>query len=81
MELNGWTSPQILTRYGASARSARARRTYDRPDHGHVVAAAARLSLHADSLADLRIRGVRQDPAIEQHHRRQGLPGCPGLLD
>jgi integrase/recombinase XerD len=30
MELNGWTSPQMLTRYGASARSARARRTYDR---------------------------------------------------
>jgi site-specific recombinase XerD len=30
MELNGWTSPQMLTRYGASARGARARRTYDR---------------------------------------------------
>jgi integrase/recombinase XerD len=30
MELNGWASPQMLTRYGASARSARARRTYDR---------------------------------------------------
>jgi integrase/recombinase XerD len=30
MELNGWTSPQMLARYGASARSARARRTYDR---------------------------------------------------
>jgi len=33
MELNGWTSPQILRRYGASARSARsarARRGYDR---------------------------------------------------
>ena len=29
-ELNGWTSPQMLRRYGASARSARARRTYDR---------------------------------------------------
>ena len=27
MELNGWTSPQMLTRY---ARSARARRSYDR---------------------------------------------------
>jgi hypothetical protein len=27
MELNGWSSPQMLTRYGASAR---ARRTYDR---------------------------------------------------
>ena len=29
MELNGWSSPQMLTRYGASARSARAGRTYD----------------------------------------------------
>ena len=26
MELNGWSSPQMLRRYGASARSARARR-------------------------------------------------------
>jgi site-specific recombinase XerD len=30
MELNGWSSPQMLARYGASVRSARARRTYDR---------------------------------------------------
>ena len=30
MELNGWSSAQTLARYGASARSARARRTYDR---------------------------------------------------
>jgi integrase/recombinase XerD len=30
MELNGWLSPQMLRRYGASARSARARRNYDR---------------------------------------------------
>src|ERR1019366_3607596 len=30
MELNGWTSPQPPRRYGASARSPRARRTYDR---------------------------------------------------
>jgi hypothetical protein len=28
MELSGWASPQMLRRYGASARSAR--RTYDR---------------------------------------------------
>ena len=28
--VHGWTSPQMLTRYGASARSARARRSYDR---------------------------------------------------
>ena len=30
MELNGWSSPQMLRRYGANPRSARARRTYDR---------------------------------------------------
>jgi site-specific recombinase XerD len=30
MELNGWSSPQMLRRYGASARNIRARRTYDR---------------------------------------------------
>jgi integrase/recombinase XerD len=30
MELNGWESPQMLRHYGASARSARARRAYDR---------------------------------------------------
>ena len=30
MELNGWISPQMLTRYGASDRGARARRSYDR---------------------------------------------------
>jgi hypothetical protein len=30
MELNGWASAQMLRRYGASARSARARRSYDR---------------------------------------------------
>ena len=29
MELNGWSSPQMLRGYGASVRSARARRTYD----------------------------------------------------
>jgi integrase/recombinase XerD len=30
MELCGWTPPQMLQVYGASARSARARRSYDR---------------------------------------------------
>lgn len=30
MELNGWKSPQMLRRYGKSARSSRARRAYDR---------------------------------------------------
>jgi integrase/recombinase XerD len=30
MELNGWSCPQMLRRYGAGARSARARRSYDR---------------------------------------------------
>jgi integrase/recombinase XerD len=30
MELNGWVSPQMLVHYGARARGARARRSYDR---------------------------------------------------
>jgi integrase/recombinase XerD len=30
MELNGWSSPQMLDRYARGARAARARRTYDR---------------------------------------------------
>ena len=34
MELNGWSSPQVTPLYGASARSARARRTYPDPGHG-----------------------------------------------
>lgn len=34
MELNGWASPQMLRRYGASARNVRARRTYDRIMNG-----------------------------------------------
>jgi integrase len=29
MELNGWASPQMLHRYGATARNARSRRHYD----------------------------------------------------
>ncbi len=29
LELNGWASPQMLRRYGTSARNARARRHYD----------------------------------------------------
>jgi site-specific recombinase XerD len=32
MQLNGWTSPQMLRRYGASAAAARAQRAYDRID-------------------------------------------------
>ena len=30
MEPNGWSSPQMLRRHGARARSTRARRPYDR---------------------------------------------------
>lgn len=30
MELNGWSTPQMLEWYGGSARAARARRSYDR---------------------------------------------------
>ena len=40
MELNGWSIPQMLARYGASARSARVRRTYDRVMTGNPCALA-----------------------------------------
>jgi len=40
MELNDWSSLQMLRRYGASARSARARRTYD-----HIMEATPELVL------------------------------------
>lgn len=33
MELNGWSSPQMVQWYGASASGARARRSYDRIMH------------------------------------------------
>jgi hypothetical protein len=36
MELSGWSSPQMLRRYGASARGARARRGYD-PHHEQLA--------------------------------------------
>jgi integrase/recombinase XerD len=34
MQLNGWSSPQMLTWYSASARGARARRNYHHIMHG-----------------------------------------------
>jgi integrase len=43
MELNGWSSPQMLERYGGSARGARARRQYalvmDDDESNHARAA------------------------------------------
>ena len=45
IEFNGWASPQMLRRYGASARSARAHRTCDRimaTAHGAEWSAQAR---------------------------------------
>ena len=33
MELNGWSSPQMVQWYGGSASGARARRSYDRIMH------------------------------------------------
>jgi len=55
MELNGWSSPQMLRRYGASARSARARRTYDRQ-----AAATARRASSAAPLSQRRRRARRR---------------------
>ena len=52
MELNGWSSPQMLRRYGASARSACARRTYDRvmqDQHPSISSVRCRLSFQAGS--------------------------------
>jgi integrase/recombinase XerD len=52
MELNGWSSPQMLRRYGARARSARARRTYDRvmqDQHPSISSVRCRLSFQAGS--------------------------------
>ena len=37
MELNGWTSPQMLRRYGASARSASARSARARGGYDRVM--------------------------------------------
>ncbi len=36
MELNGWSSRQLVRRFGACARSARARSTYDRGMEGSL---------------------------------------------
>jgi len=55
MELNGWSSPQMLRRCGASARSARARRTYDRQ-----AAATARRASSAAPLSQRRRRARRR---------------------
>ena len=80
MELNGWTSPQMLPRYGASARAARARRTYDRimaeqPDPGqpppppsaHTAASRTAwcMTVHPDTPAT-RTKGITQ----RKHLRR-----------
>ena len=58
MELNGWTSPQMLTRYGASARGARARAattaSWTKPDPGLTASrtpAAAQRSTGPGQLA------------------------------
>ncbi len=50
MELNGWSSPQMLRHYGGSARGARARRHYDL-DHEGLTRAARPGSGRGSSLA------------------------------
>jgi len=65
MELNGWTSPQMLTRYGASARGARARRSYDR--------------IMEDTLAACLGRGARERACpVLRGPRYSNAPGLPG---
>ena len=70
MELNGWASPQMLRRYGASARSARARRTYDRimTDTDNTAVTTPALALGAASLA------CRGSPSPWQI-KRERVPG------
>jgi hypothetical protein len=46
---NGWTSPQMLRRYGASAFSTRARRTYDHARKWPICAMAARKQIAHNS--------------------------------
>lgn len=59
MELCGRTSPQMLRVYGVSARSARARRTYDRVmDNGYLLPGSS---------------GCEEPPAIRRPGRRRPL--------
>jgi hypothetical protein len=59
MELNGWTSPQMVRRYGASARSARARRTYDRVMEDAPLAGLTRLPIRETCPASARPNSYR----------------------
>ena len=40
-----------------------------------------RRRVHADRLANLSVRRVRQDAAVEQDHCRQGILACGGLAE
>jgi integrase/recombinase XerD len=62
MELNGWTSPQMVRRYGASARSARARRTYDRVMDDAPLAGSTGLPIRETSSASARPLSRRAAP-------------------
>ena len=91
MELNGWASPQMLRRYGANTRSARARRTYDRimtdtRRHGCVsrrrpLASPTKSHKSASRAAPTRtpFSGVRPGEVVNQPARRslRLLPGDP----
>jgi integrase/recombinase XerD len=71
MELNGWSSPQMLARYGASARSARARRIYDRIMTGNPI---TRLRSRNSALPASRII-QRPASALSRYGRRPSRRG------
>ena len=72
MELNGWTSPQMLTRYGASARSARARRSYDRiMDDSTLPGPTASRSAPGQSKT---LPEARRRPSDPDHDHHQSHP-------
>jgi integrase len=57
MELNGWTFSQMLHRYGASARSVRARRTY-----GRIMAGIPRQGLRSRQCSAADCARIDADP-------------------
>ena len=74
MELNGWSSPQMLTWYGASARGARARRHYDRIMTGPDSPKGYTWWAGRSSASSLPFRGWhhRRSQALRWNRRQEG---------
>jgi len=75
MELNGWSSPQMLNRYGASARGAGARRSYDRVMGGQYL--TRQPGPRRTALGALAARPGRQDRLAAG--RRAGCAGVDSV--